>query len=156
MEEQGEEEDEEEDEEESEEEREHEAGEVDEYNEALLVSLEEEPALCGIAVVWVQRRHRRKGIGEQCVRVCTCVKEGVEVKEVRQEERVRMTSSEFFLRSISAFASCTRVLGLQSRDSRAAFLVCLFAGLVCWTHTQAQHTHTTHTNTHTWHLSLLE
>ena len=66
MEEQGEE----EDEEASEEEREHEAGELDEYNEALLVSLEEEPALCGIAVVWVQRRHRRKGIGEQYVRVC--------------------------------------------------------------------------------------
>jgi GNAT superfamily N-acetyltransferase len=32
-------------------------------DDSLLVSTEEEPAMCGIRLVWVHRSHRRRGVG---------------------------------------------------------------------------------------------
>ena len=44
--------------------KEEEEREEDVCDESLLVSTEEEPAMCGIRIVWVHRRHRRKGMSE--------------------------------------------------------------------------------------------
>ena len=41
---------------------------IDEDEETLMVSKAEEPATCGICLVWVHRGHRRRGLGTHLLR----------------------------------------------------------------------------------------